>query len=150
MSDILKMIDELVEQKTFSLDALSAIKALREEAKVQAAEIVKLKDSVKYQEAEKQRFERDLRHAESKLDKIAAREQAVAERESKITQLELDKAVASASLTSFKEACGMFLKNTIVRESVSSNARRPMPGPTGSYPIISDESGSESRTRETE
>lgn len=133
------LIDDLIREKTFSLEAVDAIKALRDKAKaledglyVSRTDLEKERGKVTTLESEKSAWK-------ARESAVASRDAAVAEREKKITELEKSSAVAAAKSEIWSDAFHTIFKNTVVRRNVSSNV--PLMASGSSYPTTA--SGSE-------
>ena len=121
MTDIMKQIDKLVADKTFSLDALEGIKALKDEfVSLQAL----YDESIKA--VEKARSSRDeanekLRLAFIEIEalkaKVAAQEATTAQAQSALYESHKQAAVAAA----YKDAMQIVFRPTVVREAIYKN-----------------------------
>ncbi|SFT11580.1 hypothetical protein [Methylobacterium sp. yr668] len=122
-SKLATAIDELVEKRTFGLDALGAIKGLRDKAIEQDARIDELLARVE----ERDQVIGGLRHEKAQvqaaLDAMKAREAEMSAREAKTRDLELKEASATARATAYGEVFGTIFRNVTVRE----NAIRQLP-----------------------
>lgn len=142
MSDLTKYIDQLVTDKTFSLDGLAAIQNLRSKAEEQEKKIDRLVAAATTDQATISRItaERDaLKSAEATL---AARTEAVTAREAKIFEHEKTAATANASYSALQFAFQTVFRNTVTRESVN----KAVVAGQGGYP----QSFPETTTRQTE
>jgi len=104
------LINELVEQKTFSLDALDRVKTLRD----QVGELEMKRDTLMGQNDTLQRENNRVKTIESSLSE---RERAVTEREKNITTLERETAVAKAESAVYRDVVTRMFANRIVREA---------------------------------
>lgn len=131
MSDnsLTTLINDLVEQKTFSLEALSSIKELRDKATILENQNEYLKDSIKSSEERIETLKQRLRESEEAHIVASAKINTLKEREKKATesiyQAEKHKAVAEA----YKDAMTIVFKPNVVREAVAKNV--PVSGPVG-------------------
>lgn len=124
-NDLLATIDKMVEQKTFGLDALDAINELRDKAEALNEKLaVERRNAERRAEDIRQRDAR-LTSLESKVAAMDLRETAVADREAKATELEKRVAVAEAKHMATVETAAMFLRNSVVRESVQKTIAVP-------------------------
>ena len=133
MTDIMKQIDKLVADKTFSLDALEGIKALKDEfVSLQAL----YDESIKA--VEKARSSRDeanekLRLAFIEIEalkaKVAAQEATTAQAQSALYESHKQAAVAAA----YKDAMQIVFRPTVVREAIYKNI-----GGTNGMPMTSE------------
>lgn len=129
-NDLTRAIDALVEQKTFSLDALEAIKALRDKAgeleknaAAQATTITRLGEEV----VEARRQNEAHLQRKGAIDK---RETDVAARELKIGELEKSAAVTAAVSATWSACFDKLFANRIVRERLQTSVpiERQYPG----------------------
>lgn len=115
--ELLRAIDELVEKKTFSLDAIEAIQAVRK----RATELQKVLDDTSYKLHESKKHNLELRTQnvllEGEREATSERERAIRKREEKMTELELNVAVASAKVAILDSVLGRLLANRQIRES---------------------------------
>lgn len=117
-NDLLAFIDKMVEQKTFGLDALKAISELRDKAEALNERLAVEKRNAERRAEDIRQRDARLASLESKVAALALRETAVADREAKATELEKRVAVAEAKHMATVETAAMFLRNSLVRESV--------------------------------
>lgn len=123
---ILTAIDKLVEEKTFNLDALSAIQKLREQA-------VELDRKLKYAEHSKAelKIERDHKNTritslEKELKTWTDRESALRARELTVTELEKSTAVQGAIAQTYATIVDKMFANRVVRENFTESISRPI------------------------
>jgi hypothetical protein len=118
MSDIVKLIEELVEKKTLSLDAVAGVNAVRQRALELEAQITRLETMVESYRKQNEEIR------ESNLD-WAQREEALKARETKMTDLEKQVAVGEARSIAYKDMFDRMFANRIVRESHQTNTWVP-------------------------
>lgn len=133
--ELTKLIDNLVEQKTFGLDALGPIKDLRDKAATQESQL-------RASQREVQQNQNDLRARDVQIANLRAevkdwtqRTAELENRERKVFDLEKASAVAMASSAVWSDAFHSIFKNTIVREGVqhSTPIATQLQGTGGSY-----------------
>jgi hypothetical protein len=142
---ILAMIDKAVEEKTFGLDALTAVQKIKEQAAKLDKDLTYSRQSLEQQKRETERAESGQRVAVEKVKQWEAREAAVAAREAKVTELEKQTAVAQAQSGAYFTVLDRMFANRQFRETVMENAMKPVPMP-GGY----TNSASETRTVTTD
>lgn len=113
------LIDKMVQEKTFSLDALTAIQKLRESALEMERTIALLREDREAQRIVGEELNRKLHEANLQLANIAIREKSVEEREAKIFALEKSEAVANAKSSTLDSMFDRIFRNTIVRETIN-------------------------------
>ena len=113
-----ELIDQLVAQKTLSLDALDGIKALKDRAVRMEAELrerdTNLENICKLRAID-QNIIKELR---ANVERVEEREHAVAQREAKVHQIELERAVATARASTFEQAMKIVFAPNMVRNAV--------------------------------
>lgn len=114
MDDLTKAIDKLLNEKTFTVEAVRGIEELRKRAERMEQELKGTTDlSAKYEkESEKLRSENAV---------LKAREAALAEREKKMTDLERTAAVEAAKTAVWSECFTKIFANRVVREHVNDS-----------------------------
>jgi uncharacterized coiled-coil protein SlyX len=111
------LIDDMVREKTFSLDALDAVKGLRDRALVQDASIEKLTKTLADRDETIGKMRSQASELSAEITAFKARESSIAEREGKTRDLELREAASTASAGAYREVFGTIFKNVTVRES---------------------------------
>lgn len=145
------LIDQMVETKTFSLDALTAIKALKDKAQSQEAQIERLNA---LSDRQCQVVEDGVTENSKLRAMISAhfeREADLLKREAKVLDLQLAEARAVATAAALRESFGIVFKNTTVRESIQRSTAVPTSiGPQGQFahPVTMPESSVIDRTAE--
>lgn len=125
MQDLLANLDDVVLQKTLSLDAYKSLTQLKERATQTDAENQRLKEQVVSRDTAIAKLEQDLSQASEKLNAIATRERAVTSRETKVTELEIAAAVSAAEARTFRHCLGVVFAPNTVRESVQKYGSAP-------------------------
>lgn len=121
MNDLTKLINQLVDEKTFTLDGLDAIKAVRDKADALVVELETTKERLKNSRADESNLrealdkERELtKLLQSKIDMHLARE-----KEADIAIYAADKYQAVAD--AYKDAMSIVFKPNAVRETISKS-----------------------------
>lgn len=109
-SDVVKMIDDLVAEKTFSLDATTAIQSLKKRAEADALDLMNV--SIQLKNANKK-----IEDLLSDNSAMRQRETLVAEREKKAIDLEKTVACEIVRASTYKDMFDRMFANRIVRES---------------------------------
>jgi hypothetical protein len=146
--ELTKMIDTLVETKTFGLDAIDGVKALRDKAadlekKLIAAGVAAANTS--------EAVAKQNAAINQQLATIAAWEKREAElraREAKMTELEKSVAVESAKSFVWDTCFSRLFANRVVRESTTSNIPTSYCPPGSSYPVTQWNTETKGVTRE--
>jgi predicted RNase H-like nuclease (RuvC/YqgF family) len=137
------VIDDLIRERTFSLEGVESIKKLRDRAAALEAELKRAVDTVAAETKRNAELTATNEVLKARDQGMTKRETDVTAREGRITALEKDTAVAQAKADTLNNVFSTIFRNTIVRETAN---RQVAPGPSGSYPI----SVPEAMTRETE
>ena len=117
--ELTKLIDSLVEQKTFGLDALGPIKDLRDRAAKQEALLRTSADEIR--ELKTQGYQKDgqIARLANEVKDWTQRLAEIENRERKIFELEKASAVAVAQSDIWSNAFHSIFKNTVVRETIN-------------------------------
>lgn len=146
MQKLTEMIDALVAEKTFSLDGVKAIEALRVSAEGLQK---KLASAIEQSDSYLKGREEMTALAASRAAEVASwqtREAAISKRELAMTELEKRSAVSDARAETVKECFGLVFRNAVVSETAMRNVPLVQPSPGGgSY--VSSGNESETRTR---
>lgn len=154
-TDLTNMINKLVEEKTFGLDALPAVQKLRDKAtELENANSLLLKqlaDSV----SERTLLTNKLTDTRSTITEWIQRNAELENRERKVTELEKNTAVAAAQSSVLSHVLDAMLKNTIIRESITkqvpvSNTSGTGPNGSSTYTTHEMKPSSETITRTEE
>lgn len=124
-------IDQLVQEKTFKLDALEAIGKLRSRAAAQEQEINALTAQRTEQYRTISELAAKIEENRQKEGALQLREGEVAKREVKAQQLEVEKAVAQAESRAYGTVFSTIFRNTAVREHVVRNEVQWVTTPSG-------------------
>ena len=138
MDELYRKLDAVVEEKTFSLTAVEAIKSLRTEFLRQVDKTIelekKLKDSLSLTDSIVCRVNKQ----DIELKNWNERELVIKKREESMTSLEKQWACENVKAITYKEMFDKLFGNTIVRESVQRTVKQheviPQPGYTTPYP----------------
>lgn len=122
------VIDEMVRNKTFSLDALDAVKGLRDRAIEQDRQIERLNSLLETRGESEARLRAENSTLQRTIEDHAKNESSLREREGKVLALELAEARSTATAGALREAFGIVFKNTTVRESVQRSTAVAVPG----------------------
>lgn len=114
MDDLTKAIDKLLNEKTFTVEAVRGIEELRKRAADLHSQLART------QELQREYSDKyAIAAGENAI--LKARENAVAEREKKMTELEMKAAVESAKAQVWDQCFGRIFANRIVREHVNDS-----------------------------
>ena len=127
MSDIQKLIDGIVENKTFSLEAVEAIKSMRDELLSVKKENEALSDKVSVAEKSLKMQQDANSDLVEQVQTITAREKACGEREAQCHTAEIAQARNQARAEAYRTAMEIVFKPHTVRKSVIDN------GPYSNY-----------------
>lgn len=147
MSDknqLLNLIDDLVKQQTFSLDAIKAIDTLRAKAQSQEDELKKAADTNDRLHASMTDMYVEIDTLKNTIKRLSDDNEALqknkADADKAIFAAIKEKAVADA----YRDAMMIVFKPAVMRDSIARTVAVPMPGST--YPTMQNES--ETVTRE--
>lgn len=118
MNDLTTMIENVVREKTFSLDAVQAIEEIRKKAAKLEADLETSRSETKNYGAQLSTAKAEIAEWSIRSSAIDARDKAVAEREKKITELEKTSAVAAAESSILRGVVDKVFANRTVRESI--------------------------------
>lgn len=147
--ELTKLIDNLVEQKTFGLDALGPIKDLRDRAAKQEAALKESSDRIGKLEALGYQKDNKIKLLESDVRDWAQRQAEIENRERKVFELEKASAVAVAQSGVWSDAFHTIFKNTITRESINRSSPIAV-NSSGGGSYVSNYETKENVVRETE
>lgn len=137
MSDKLtKLIDEIIEQKTFSLDALDSIKKLRDKAQEQESALKFKDEMLDAKKTIELTIRAEMAVQATQLATWKTREDELKKRELTMTALEKSSAIADAKATSYIEFARLVFANRITREKVLHSTPVVIPTPGGSYTTV--------------
>ena len=126
-------IDKIVTEKTFSMDGVKAIEALREKAETQFQALTAEIEFSKMLRHDLREKDDRIKAYEAREARLAKREEDLSKREVAITALEKDTAVANAKFNVLDSFTGRLLANRIVRETILNTQPIQM-GATSSSP----------------
>jgi hypothetical protein len=112
------LIDDLVASKTFSLDALEAVRQLKDKAVELERQLERRNQEVADLKETKLHLENKVREQRALVDAIDAREKAVIGRESQIHTVEMARAVSDARAATFEQAMKIVFAPNMVRNMV--------------------------------
>lgn len=131
MSDLLKQIDDLVASKTFNLDALDAIKALKDNLAVTLEERDVMKrryaDLNEVNQKQSEQLQANIKRIETLTKELQESEAYRAKARESIYEAEKHKAVAEA----WQCAMQTVFRPSGVRETIHRNVARPVEGHPG-------------------
>lgn len=126
-------LDELIGQKTFSLEAVEAIKAMSDE---NAALKLKLETSTKALDDKTQesiKYQSTLGIVKDELKKLQDREFHLDRREAEITKLECSVITEKAVAAAYKDAMQIVFKNPVMQQSTFGQTVLPGANGCASY-----------------
>ena len=130
-SELTYLIDKLVADKTFSVEAAEGIKRLRDANMALTDKVQELEAESKSTEDSYFALKRQHDDQAFRLSMLSQREANIAKRELEMTKLEKEKAVAEAKLDGFREGVSTVWKPSQVREVVQSTV--PLMGHSYNY-----------------
>jgi hypothetical protein len=116
-NNITKLIDDLVEKKTFSLDALTAVKELRDTAEKQFKDLARVSEDLREQLTENKRLASSIISLESTVASFKARENALLEKEANSIKLSCEVEMYKKLAEQGKDFVGMIFRNQIIMTS---------------------------------
>lgn len=130
---LIAQINRLVEEKTFSLDALSAIEGIKNAAQSAQKELEAAREELKNERANSLRLGEIVAQNIAAGSELAKRVAAVEAREKVMTELEKKAAIADAVSSAQKEMVALVFRNLEVRQSVFGS----QPAVIGTPPYVS-------------
>jgi hypothetical protein len=130
------IIDRMVQERTFGLEGLEAVKLLKEKATAQTSLIESLEKRLETSRTEYGTQAARLTEVNRQVMAFQTREAELVERERKIFDHEKTAAVATAQSAAYRDVVGMAFRNTTVREHVLSNNPQWVPGQHGNGPML--------------
>lgn len=143
-TEIDTLFKKLLEEKTFSLEAIDGIKKLRDETSSLQNQVQRNLEQIETMKKEKSEISTSLETFRTREATLNDRERKVTEREVKMTELEKGTAVAAAKFEVLDNFTSRLLANRIIRESVNMNVPIPIPSSNnggGGYVGSGTESG---------
>lgn len=144
--ELSEMIDALVREKTFSLDAIDAVKALRDKAKDLEQTIERRNGDLATVSKNAANMEREIGALKREIESLSKIHDGIAEREAKVVENEKLAAVAKAESAAYKHALETVFRPNTVRERVIDNI--PIAVDSGGYSSVSTYSTSKDVVRE--
>jgi hypothetical protein len=148
MNELTNLIDTLVQQKTFSLEAVGLIKDLRDKAADLENKLKNSQVNGEHQRRDIQNNEAAIRRQNDELAKWAKREADIQAREAKMTELEKMVAVETTRATVYSVCMDKMLANRIVRESIQHSEPHTYIRPGDSYPQTTYQTRTQDTSRE--
>lgn len=145
--DIIEIIDKLIQEKTFSLDALKAIEELKEKAEDLGSTLTRAQDACNQYDNDLTKSESHLAKARQDIEHWQKRESELKEREAKVFDHEKAKAVAEARAEVFDHCFKTVFANVTIRRNVSRSVAAPY-NDTGMAPTTVNEFDDETTTEE--
>jgi hypothetical protein len=124
--ELIKLLDDIVQKKTLSLDALEGIQQLKKKAEQAEAEL-------KVEQELHRKVRLDKGKLEVALEDWQAREKIVIDREHKLNEVEKERDVAQAKAEAIRECFGLVFRNVETRRQVLTNESVPMPSSGSGY-----------------
>ena len=147
---ISSIVEEVLTEKTFSLEIVTKIKALKDDFD----DLIKVHDEAKREIEFQQKTNKDLREVNQTLlsenTAYKAREDELEKKEKAADKVIYELEFQKKRGDEIKELFGIVFKNPVVRESAYKNGSVPVPGNNGSYPTTMTSSESETKTTEQE
>lgn len=119
--EITDLIDKIVEESTFSVKGVDAIKALRDKAAAQEREIVSLNATIKEGSAANDSLRTENGRLKEHNARLVAREDDLKKREDAMTKIEKEAAVNAAKAEAYRDSMQIVFKPHTVREMVSKS-----------------------------
>lgn len=145
MDELTKLIDQMVQEKTFSMEAVSAINVLREKAEAMEETIKVSKEAHEDCAKRYNELSDEKSKLQNQLSTWKIRESEIAKRETYIQQLETAKEVSKAKEDTFRECVTLIFRNTLVRDDMFGT--KPMADSSG---YVTPQNTSETNTRSEE
>ena len=115
------VLDGIIQDKTFSMEAVDAIKALRDDLQKEKDERARLLTELQVIELNRDRLADDFKEVDGELSRWRSREDDLLKRESKISQLEKAEAVAQAKADAVGLCFDSVFRNTVFREEFNKS-----------------------------
>lgn len=156
IEEVNKIIEQMVAEKTLSLEGLKSVDILKQklvdaEAKIEElTRRVEVKDNiVKSRDTDIYTLKSKITGLENQVQTWVTREAELLAREAARYACEKTAAVNEAQAVAYKYALDTVFKPAIMRETVWSNTNKAVPVTTNGYTTTYNESSSESINRET-
>lgn len=150
--DLIKMIEKLVEEKTFSLEGAKAIAELKSLADLNESKLKEYETRINTYRREVEEYKAKIDRSTRTIEEYQKREKSIEDREKSMNEYNIRVAVAEARHGVLYDVFNTIFKNTIVREDIQKRAVTATPSPyVGNPPITSSyDGGSETKTTQTE
>lgn len=145
--DIIEIVDKLIQEKTFSLDALSAIEELKEKAAELGNSLSEAQDACNQYDSDLTKSESHLASASLDIEHWEKRESELKEREANVFLNERAKAVAQARAEVFDHCFKTVFANVTIRRNISRQVAVPY-SDSGMAPAMTSEYDDETTTEE--
>jgi hypothetical protein len=137
MTDLLKQIDDLVASKTFNLDALESIKAIKDG--LERSESLRKETQKRYEEvcAVNEKKAEEIARLSDANRKLSDTIDLLKGGEAKAREAVWEKQIAEAKASAYQDALYTVFKPSAVRETIQRSVVRPVegnPGGNGNYP----------------
>ena len=130
-TDLLKQIDDLVATKTFNLDALEGIKAIKDG--LERSEGLRKETQKRYEEmcAVNEKKGEEIARLSDANKKLSNTIDLLKGGEAKAREAVWEKLIAEASANAYKDALYTVFKPSAVRETIQRNVMKPVEGNPG-------------------
>lgn len=118
-------LDAVIQEGTFSLSAVEAVKAMRDENERLTESAAALAGDNERLRAENDRMKEGLRITGDREAAIKIREDAVAKREIEMTKLEGKATQEAAVAAAYRDCFGLVFRNQVIQESTLKNVVIP-------------------------
>lgn len=132
--DLLKQIDDLVASKTFNLDALDGIKALKDSLKQTLDNLEATKDLLKQEKAATAKLNARVSELEASKSDLQAKIIGMTDLATKGSEAIWQKQIAEASANAYKDALYTVFKPNAVRETIQHTTPVMASSNGNSYP----------------
>jgi hypothetical protein len=147
-NELTTLIDKLITERTFSVEGVKAIEALRAKAEAQASELARKDDMIRSLREASAKENAEITCQRAQIETLGKDLAAIREREGKIVDHEKARAVAEATASTFREAMNIVFRPNTVREAVQSNVPTSFMPPGSSYPQTNWHTETKQVTRE--
>ena len=147
-SRLQEVLDGIIQDKTFSMEAVGAIKALRDDLQEEKDKSAKLFDELMAAEKQNDSLSDEYRRINDEIRGWQARDEDLGKRESNIAMLERSEAVAQSKADAIGLCFDTVFRNTVFRESFN----KTVPNGVDQYGTsqTANEFGDVTRTQESE
>jgi hypothetical protein len=133
--DIVKQIDDLVASKTFSLDALEGIKAIKDEHQRVLRDLQTKTEMLDLKREQIVAMGEELNRKQAQIDELQTKVKCMSQLASDGDAAIWEKKIAEASAAAYKDALYTVFKPSAVRETIQRNHTVMVPtGNGGGYP----------------